>query len=125
MNTSRRMAGLIGPTMIALGITEALNLRTMLENPASVVLVYMNGTLLFVAGVAIIRDHNRWVTGWPVLITITGWLLVVGGLLRMTAPLRVQSEVRASWTYGLLTVIVCAGALLTYKAYRPREAGRE
>jgi hypothetical protein len=46
---SRQIARIVGPTLIALGISEALN-------PAPV--VYLNGTLLFVAGLAIVQAHN-------------------------------------------------------------------
>ena len=60
MTDSRRIAGLLGPTLVALAVSEAMNLRIMAENPASVGLVYLNGTLLFVACVAIIQVHNRW-----------------------------------------------------------------
>jgi hypothetical protein len=33
---------------------------------------------LFIAGLAIVRVHNRWTNGWPVLVTILGWLFVLG-----------------------------------------------
>lgn len=118
MATSRRMAGLIGPTLIALAISEALNLRLMFDNPAPVVLVYLNGTLLFVAGVAIVRDHNRWTGGWPVLVTVLGWLAILAGLGRMFAPVFVQQEAQQpNAVYALLAVLLGAGVFLTFKAY--------
>src|SRR5690242_14183385 len=33
--------------------------------------------LLFVAGLAIVRVHNVWVGGWPVLVTVLGWVAVL------------------------------------------------
>jgi hypothetical protein len=30
--------------------------------------------------------HNVWVLGWPVIITILGWLAVIGGTVRILAP---------------------------------------
>jgi hypothetical protein len=36
-------------------------------------IVYLNGTLLFVGGLAIVQSHNRWSWGWPLLVTLTGW----------------------------------------------------
>jgi hypothetical protein len=53
---SRQIARIVGPTLIALGISEALNLDAFAGNAAPV--VYLNGTLLFVAGLAIVQAHN-------------------------------------------------------------------
>ena len=89
------MAGLLGPTLIAIGITEATNLPVLPDPPDPVGLVYLNGTLLFVAGLAIVRVHNRWRGGWPVLVTIMGWFAILvdcfGCLLR-ALPRRVQQR---------------------------------
>jgi hypothetical protein len=43
----------------------------------------LSGILLFVAGLAIVRAHNVWAGGWPVLVTAIGWLILLGGLARM------------------------------------------
>jgi len=118
MATSKRFAGLIGPTLIALAISEAINLQLMFDNPAPVVLVYLNGTLLFVAGIAIVRDHNRWTRGWPVIVTILGWLAVFGGLARMLAPVLIQREAqRPAAVYSLLAALLLVGIFLSFKAY--------
>lgn len=118
MATSKRFAQLIGPTIVALTVSEAINLRTMLDNPAPIVLVYLNGTLLFVAGLSIVRDHNRWKGGWPVLITLVGWLLILGGLVRMFVPVFAQQEAQhATSVYAGLFVGLAAGVFLTFKAY--------
>ena len=84
MTKSTQIAGLIGPTMIALAITEWINLDMMLvaAGPGLGNLVYLNGTLLFVAGLSIVRAHNRWSGGWPIAVTLTGWLLLFFGLAR-------------------------------------------
>src|SRR5580765_6511409 len=69
---SRAIAGIAGPTMVAIGASEALTYRIWASNIAP--LISLNGALLFVAGLAIVRAHNRWTRGWPVLVTLTGWL---------------------------------------------------
>jgi hypothetical protein len=83
MNT-KQLAGLIGPTLVAIGATEALNIN-IFENQIAPV-VYLNGTILFVVGLALVRAHNRWAWRWPTFITVTGWVLLAGGLYRMIAP---------------------------------------
>jgi len=120
MTDSRRIAVLLGPTLIALAVSEAMNLRVMAEHPASAGLVYLNGTLLFVAGVAIVQVHNRWTRGWPVLVTGMGWFAVLAGLMRMIAPQSTTSG--AAWVYGLLLVLLVIGIVLTFTGYARRES---
>lgn len=117
---SKQLAGLIGPTMVALGATEALNLR-MFESQIAPV-VYLNGTILFVAGLALIRAHNRWAWRWPTRITLTGWALLMVGLYRMIAPEAPQARAGAV-TYAVLALLVVAGLFLTFKGYarQPRD----
>jgi hypothetical protein len=125
MTTSKRIAGLLGPTLIAVAITEAMNLRflTTFIGPSHAPLVYLNGTLLFVAGLAIVRAHNRWTGGWPVLVTLMGWLVMLGGLTRMIAPVSAQREGQnTTAVFALLIVLLAIGIFLTFKAYR-REDG--
>lgn len=115
MTESRSIAGLLGPTCIAIAVSEAVNLRALADPPASVGLVYLNGTLLFIAGLAIVRAHNRWALAWPVLVTVLGWVAILGGVLRMIAPGSTQSG--GAWVYALLIALFGTGVVLTVKAY--------
>ena len=63
MTNSKQIAGLICPTLIAFTTSEAMNLHIWAPNIAPV--TYLNGTLLFVAGLSIIRVHNYWTRSWP------------------------------------------------------------
>jgi hypothetical protein len=115
MTTARRIARILGPTLIAVGVTEAIDRDGMAGGGAAV--VYLNGTLLFVAGLTIVQAHNRWVWAWPVLVTLTGWVLVLGGLYRMFAPAAPQLG-EGVVAYGLLALLVAIGGVLTAKACR-------
>ena len=59
---SRELAGVVGPALVAIGVTEALNLHIFDTQIPQV--VYLNGTILFVSGVALVRTHNRWTWNW-------------------------------------------------------------
>jgi hypothetical protein len=107
-----------GPTLIVLGATEALNLNMFVAQIAP--LVYLNGTILFVVGLALVRAHNRWTRNWPILITLTGWTLLLGGLYRMVAPEAPQAGADIP-TYAMLAVIVLVGLFLSYKGYGPAD----
>jgi uncharacterized membrane protein HdeD (DUF308 family) len=125
MTNSQRIAGLLGPILIALSVSEALNLRLLTEQigPNLVHVIYLNGTLLFVAGLSIVRAHNYWTRRWPVLVTLTGWISMLFGLIRMFAPvsgaelgLDVQRPEQAiSVIYAMLIVLLTFGIVLTFK----------
>ena len=114
MTDPRQLAGLIGPTMVAIGVTEAINIDAFANQIAPV--VYLNGAVLFVAGLAIVRAHNLWTWHWPVIITLTGWVAMIGGLWRMVAPDAPQAA-ENGLTYVVLAAIGAIGFILGVKAY--------
>jgi hypothetical protein len=78
MVTSKTIAGLVGPTLVAVAAALLLNLGSIsavlepLSRDPALVLIY--GIFLFVAGLAIVRVHNRWTGDWSVLVTTVGFL---------------------------------------------------
>lgn len=117
MTDSKRLAGLIGPALMALSVTEAVNIDVFANQMAPV--IYLNGAILFVTGLAIVRAHNLWTWGWPVLVTLTGWAALLGGFLRMAAPNAPQAA-DSFFTYAVLAVIAAIGAVLSVIAYGPK-----
>jgi hypothetical protein len=128
MALSKTIAGLIGPTLIAAAIAILFNLGSVsaLVDEASHEpgLIMVSGILLFIAGLSVVRVHNRWAGGWPVIVTILGWLFAVGGLARFVFPTGVAGiavgvgqniTVIAS---GEALILLLVGALLSFKAYR-------
>jgi hypothetical protein len=92
MTTSKVIAGLLGPTLVANAIALLLNLgqwrglaTQFTQDP---VLIYIVGIAVFVAGLAIVQRHNVWSGGWPVVVTVFGWLVLLGGLARMLFPVQ-------------------------------------
>lgn len=114
MADSRNLAALMGPSMIAITATEALNVGIFAHTSAHV--VYLNGTILFVAGFAVIRAHNLWSWRWPVVVTLVGWLMLALGLFRMIAPQVQMAVAELSAKIGI-AVVLAAGCFLTWKAY--------
>jgi hypothetical protein len=118
---SKQVAALLGPSLIAVSITESINLEIFPDTSAP--LVYLNGTLLFVAGLAIVRAHNCWAVGWPLLITLTRWLFLFGGLIRMIAPVSAQQAAQhPTAVLALTSLLLVIGILLTFNAYRQEES---
>jgi len=120
MMNSRRLAGLIGPTLVAIAISKALNFHMWVTNVAPV--TYLVGILLFVAGLSIIRAHNVWTRGWPVLITLLGWVIIFGGLVRMFVP-EAQQTLQSTSIFGVYVVdivLLAIGLYLSFEAYWTR-----
>lgn len=116
MAHSRQLAGLLGPSLIAVSITESMNLN--IFSDTSAYFVYLNGLLLFVAGLAIVRAHNVWTDGWPVLVTLIGWLFLLGGSIRMIAPVSAQLTTQhPTAVLALTSVLLVVGIVLSFQAY--------
>ncbi|MGB7688256.1 MAG: hypothetical protein WBL98_07235 [Pseudolabrys sp.] len=90
MATTKMIAGLMGPTLLAIGIAMLVNARHFPEMAKQIGndpgLIFVSGILLLVAGLAIVRVHNVWSGGWRVVVTVLGWLAVISGILRMLLP---------------------------------------
>ncbi|HYA79991.1 MAG TPA: hypothetical protein VED87_03570, partial [Methylocystis sp.] len=85
MTTSKIIAALLGPTLVVSGAMVLLNLDAMPaileELSKSPMLIVLAGYAAFVPGLAIVYFHNRWTGGWPVLITVLGWLSLIIGFI--------------------------------------------
>jgi hypothetical protein len=120
---SKRIAGLVGPTMIAMLVSEFPLVQPHLYDAQIPPVVYLSGVLLFVAGLATVRAHNHWAPDWTVLVTLSGWFSLALGLFRMFAAGLYQRE--AANTSGMVFVVLegvllVVGFVLTFKAYTSR-----
>jgi hypothetical protein len=122
MTNSKQIAGLVGPTLIVMTISESLNAQIWANVPATQ--TYLAGLLWFVAGLAIVRVHNDWIRDWSVAVTIVGWFLMLGGLGRMFFPVAAQqSTPSGSVVLALQIVLLAIGIFLTFNAFRDRGSG--
>ena len=120
MSDSKRIAGLAGPTIIAMVAAEFPLVQPHLYDAQIPPVVYLSGTLMFVGGLAIVRAHNRWTRDWTLLVTLAGWFFLVLGLFRMFAAGAYQrrSADMSSTTFMVLEgVLAILGLIMTVKAY--------
>ena len=128
MSTSKIIAALLGPTLVASAAMVLANLDAMptivegmAQNPMLVVLA---GYAAFVPGLAIVYFHNRWTGGWPVVVTVMGWLSLIVGLIRMIFPMQIAAMASklapapggAFIAIGVVFLLI--GGFLSFKAYR-------
>lgn len=112
--TSRRIGSVLGPTLIAVTISEWLNFGIWTENNAP--LTYLNGMILFAVGVGIIRFHSRWRPFWTLSVTVAGWLITAGGLIRLFFPTAPQMEPGPT-SYAFIALLAALGFIMTFKSY--------
>lgn len=120
MTNSRQIAGLLGPTMIAMLVSEFPLVQQHLYDTQIPPVVYLSGTVMFVAGLAIVRAHNSWLRDWTVLVTLSGWFLLFLGLFRMFAAGTYQqgaANTNASVFMVLEAILLVVALIITFKAY--------
>lgn len=128
MNTSKTIAALLGPTLVISALMVLLNLGAMpamieelTRSPMTIVLA---GYAAFAPGLAIVYFHNRWAAGWPLLITVFGWLSVVVGIARIVFPMQLVGIMQAAAPSLSIVlpvvgvVFLLAGGVLTFAGYK-------
>lgn len=128
MTTSRTIAALLGPVCAITGAMILCNLdafpaiiREIGEHPTIMLLA---GYMTFVPGLAIVWAHNRWQAGWPVLITLLGWLFMVVGAIRILFAYRIANltERLTSSVLPMLpgfgVLLLAVGGFLSFQAWR-------
>jgi uncharacterized membrane protein HdeD (DUF308 family) len=125
MATTKMIAGLMGPTLLAIGVAMLINANHLPEMAKQIGndpgLIFVSGILLLVAGLAIVRVHN-FRNGWRVVVTVLGWLAVISGLLRMFLPFwaaSIASTLGQSSTPVIIGALLplLVGGFLSYKAF--------
>lgn len=121
MTNSKQIAGLVGPTLIAILVSEFPLVQPHLYDAQIPPVVYLSGVLLFVGGLAVVRAHNRWQRDWTILVTLSGWSGIALGLLRMFAAERYQRGATSTSAGTFMVVegiLFVAAVVMTFKAYR-------
>lgn len=86
------------------------------------------GLLLVVAfitliiGLLMVLSHNVWVLGWPVLVTLFGWIALLSGLIRLFFPEIVhriwgKMIIKPELFTGFGVVFFIIGLFLLYQVY--------
>ena len=120
MPNSKRIAALVGPTLVAMIVSEFPLVQPHLYDAQIPPVVYLSGVLMFVAGLAIIRAHHHWTRDWTVLVTLSGWFGLVLGLFRMFAAgayQRQSARTNATVFVAVETFLLVIGLVMTFKAY--------
>ena len=91
--------------------------KDIVAHPASQLLA---GVLPLLVGSFVIATHNTWVAGWPLLVTVVGWMMLFAGLFRLWFTSAWIEMIESSQEHlavigGLITCVI--GALLAYVGF--------
>jgi len=123
------IARLIGPSLFVIGVGVLLNeanyAAMITEAVHSPTIIYLSGLLSLPPGLAILNVYRAWTADWRVIITILGWLLVIGGAIRIVLPQ--LTATLASTLYStsaalmiFAVVVLVLGGYLSFEGYRSR-----
>jgi len=118
MNLSQRIAAVLGPTLVALTVSEAINLH--IWDGVQPTVVYLNGLVFLISGLVITTSHNRWQVNRGLLVTLSGWMLVLVGAARMFFPEAPQPAPGPA-IYTIIALLGVLGVSLSLFAFRKRQ----
>ena len=126
MQASVYLARIIGPVFAAIGVGMLVNAaayRVLVDEfLQSYALIFLSGLLAMPVGLAIVHAHRVWESDWRVIITVLGWLLVIGGAVRIIIPQFVAAVGTAVYAQtGVILiaaiVVLALGGFLSFKGY--------
>ena len=127
MTPSAYIARILGPVLVIIGLgllLEGETFRAMAgEFLRSAALIYFSGLITLAVGLAILNVHHLWTRDWRSIITVFGWLALIGGIFRILAPNFVQ-EIGESfiahrrWPIMGAIVTLALGAFLAVMGYQ-------
>jgi len=127
MTPSAYIARILGPVLVIIGLgllLEGETFRAMAgEFLRSAALIYFSGLITLAVGLAILNVHHLWTRDWRSIITVFGWLALIGGIFRILAPNFVQ-EIGESfiahrrWPIMGAIVTLALGAFLSVMGYQ-------
>ncbi len=126
MEHSVYLAQLLGPILVLLGLSYAFRLNSfpklIKDFAKDSGLMHISVLLMMLGGVALILAHNVWEWGWPLIITILGWAVLLKGLLYAFFPgamLKMATKMmKMKWIFVFAVLLwVVFGLGLTYYGY--------
>ncbi|WP_239005303.1 hypothetical protein [Legionella sp. MW5194] len=129
MTSTYFLAAVIGWYLVIVSLIVLLRQRLMAGLVSDILsqraLLFFMGLVSLVIGLLLVISHNVWVMGWPVIITLIGWLAIIAGIIRMAFP-DVSLRMGQWWQRRPVAFMVIAvvylliGLFLLYQVYGAR-----
>ena len=95
-------------TSLAMLVHQGRFKKLMHEFLASPALIAFSAGVHLILGLLIVLSHNVWISEWPVVVTIIGWIILLQGLMRQFFPetyVKMIKDLMAKTGYLLMTWI--------------------
>jgi len=96
MATTLFLARVFGLYLLIIGLLAPLRRkelsRTIEAFAENRPLIFLVGVLVLILGLVLVISHNVWVAGWPVIVTVLSWLVLVKALAYLFLPFEVTSR---------------------------------
>lgn len=84
------LASVLGWYLVAFGLLVLLRSEHLFSVTREVLarrdLFFVLAVITFILGLLMVMSHNIWLMGWPVIVTIIGWLVLISGFIRLFFP---------------------------------------
>lgn len=125
MELSFLLGKIMGITLIIIGLSVIFNkklLKKAVEDLAiSGGLMFMTGFVMLLLGIIVIVAHNIWVWGWPVIVTILGWCLLLRGVFMLFLSSKfitfINNMILKRYYQHLAWIMIVVGLYLSYMAF--------
>lgn len=125
MTSSLFIAKILGPVFTVVGLGLLTNrkyyqkmIEQFMKTPS---LIYLNGIVSLVVGMAVIANHNYWETGWPLAITVLGWAMIIRGMVAVVFPKQIVKAAHVHTHDSLFSLsavlALVLGLMFTYVIY--------
>lgn len=118
------MAQFWGLAFTLLGVTFLIrpeNVRTLFRLVQDDGMMILTGYMALLVGIAHILIFNEWSLHWTLILTLIGWVALLKGVIRLTAPKFTQKLMKSyekSNVIGFsLTVLIVVGIYLIIKGF--------
>jgi hypothetical protein len=93
------------------------------EAVRSPMLIYIAGLLALTGGLAMLNAYRAWTADWRVVVTVLGWLMVIGGVFRIVLPRLTAGLATAIYSGSVVmaivgVIILIVGGYLSFEGYR-------
>ncbi len=127
METSLFLAKVFGLYFVGTGLVAWVRRKDLMAMVEQLIenrpLIFSLSFVGFVIGLLLVVSHNVWIAGWPVVVTILAWLVLIESLVYLLLPFETLGRLmrwfnREAWfTIGGVTAVLL-GVFLAGKGFQ-------
>ncbi|MBL7479203.1 hypothetical protein [Legionella bononiensis] len=126
--TTLFLATVIGWYLVIVSLYSLFQYEQLKANAAEIMgqrgVFFVLAIITLILGLLMVTSHNIWVTGWPVVITVISWMVLISGIIRMFCP-DTANKMRQSFMDNPIKMKIAAvvflllGLFLLFQVYYP------